>query len=81
MGQMVEDVKLGLEGNGEVHFYGRPGDYPHPIRNFKSHFQLLLSKEIRVIEMEESIFQAKIPSRRTPFHYCRDVDIASSTES
>jgi len=24
-GQMVEDVKLGLEGNGEVHFYGRPG--------------------------------------------------------
>ena len=25
MGQMVEDVKLGLEGNGEVHFYGRPG--------------------------------------------------------
>jgi 2-oxoglutarate ferredoxin oxidoreductase subunit alpha len=25
MGQMVEDVKLALEGNGEVHFYGRPG--------------------------------------------------------
>jgi 2-oxoglutarate/2-oxoacid ferredoxin oxidoreductase subunit alpha len=25
MGQMVEDVKLSLEGNGEVHFYGRPG--------------------------------------------------------
>jgi 2-oxoglutarate/2-oxoacid ferredoxin oxidoreductase subunit alpha len=25
MGQMVEDVKLGLEGGGEVHFYGRPG--------------------------------------------------------
>jgi 2-oxoglutarate ferredoxin oxidoreductase subunit alpha len=24
-GQMVEDVKLALEGNGEVHFYGRPG--------------------------------------------------------
>jgi 2-oxoglutarate ferredoxin oxidoreductase subunit alpha len=22
---MVEDVKLALEGNGEVHFYGRPG--------------------------------------------------------
>jgi 2-oxoglutarate ferredoxin oxidoreductase subunit alpha len=25
MGQMVEDVKLALDGNGEVHFYGRPG--------------------------------------------------------
>lgn len=25
MGQMVEDVKLALEGNGAVHFYGRPG--------------------------------------------------------
>jgi 2-oxoglutarate ferredoxin oxidoreductase subunit alpha len=25
MGQMLEDVKLALEGGGEVHFYGRPG--------------------------------------------------------
>ena len=25
MGQMVEDVRLALEGAGEVHFYGRPG--------------------------------------------------------
>jgi len=25
MGQMIEDVKLALEGNAEVHFYGRPG--------------------------------------------------------
>lgn len=25
MGQMIEDVKLSLEGMGEVHFYGRPG--------------------------------------------------------
>ena len=25
MGQMMEDVKLALEGAGEVHFYGRPG--------------------------------------------------------
>ncbi|HUU80015.1 MAG TPA: 3-methyl-2-oxobutanoate dehydrogenase subunit beta, partial [Acidobacteriota bacterium] len=24
-GQMVEDVKLSLEGRGNVHFYGRPG--------------------------------------------------------
>jgi len=25
MGQMVEDVRLALDGGGEVHFYGRPG--------------------------------------------------------
>jgi 2-oxoglutarate ferredoxin oxidoreductase subunit alpha len=25
MGQMLEDVKLSLEGSGEIHFYGRPG--------------------------------------------------------
>jgi 2-oxoglutarate ferredoxin oxidoreductase subunit alpha len=25
MGQMLEDVKLALEGTGEIHFYGRPG--------------------------------------------------------
>ncbi len=25
MGQMVEDVRLALEGAAEVHFYGRPG--------------------------------------------------------
>jgi 2-oxoglutarate ferredoxin oxidoreductase subunit alpha len=25
MGQMVEDVKLSLEGSAEIHFYGRPG--------------------------------------------------------
>jgi len=25
MGQMVEDVRLALDGSGEVHFYGRPG--------------------------------------------------------
>jgi 2-oxoglutarate ferredoxin oxidoreductase subunit alpha len=25
MGQMLEDVKLALEGSGEIHFYGRPG--------------------------------------------------------
>jgi 2-oxoglutarate ferredoxin oxidoreductase subunit alpha len=25
MGQMLEDVKLALEGAGEIHFYGRPG--------------------------------------------------------
>ncbi len=32
MGQMVEDVRLALEGAGEVHFYGRPGGIvPTPI--------------------------------------------------
>ena len=25
MGQMLEDVRLAIEGNGDVHFYGRPG--------------------------------------------------------
>jgi 2-oxoglutarate ferredoxin oxidoreductase subunit alpha len=25
MGQMVEDVKLSIEGRSDVHFYGRPG--------------------------------------------------------
>jgi len=25
MGQMVEDVKLAVDGGVEVHFYGRPG--------------------------------------------------------
>jgi 2-oxoglutarate ferredoxin oxidoreductase subunit alpha len=25
MGQMVEDVRLAVEGGAEVHFYGRPG--------------------------------------------------------
>ncbi len=24
-GQMVEDVRLALEGRGKIHFYGRPG--------------------------------------------------------
>ena len=33
-GQMLEDVKLSLNGNGDVHFYGRPGGIistPHEI--------------------------------------------------
>ena len=25
MGQMIEDVKLSLEGRGDISFYGRPG--------------------------------------------------------
>ena len=31
-GQMIEDVKLALEGKGHVHFYGRPGGViPTPV--------------------------------------------------
>jgi 2-oxoglutarate ferredoxin oxidoreductase subunit alpha len=30
-GQMIDDVKLALEGSGHVHFYGRPGSMvPNP---------------------------------------------------
>ncbi len=35
-GQMVEDVRLSLEGKGRVHFYGRPGGViPTPIELFR----------------------------------------------
>lgn len=35
-GQMVEDVKLALEGQGKVHFYGRPGGViPTPIEIYR----------------------------------------------
>jgi len=35
-GQMVEDVKLALEGRGHIHFYGRPGGViPTPIELFR----------------------------------------------
>ena len=35
-GQMVEDVRLALEGKGRVHFYGRPGGViPTPIELFR----------------------------------------------
>ena len=31
-GQMVEDVRLALEGRGHIHFYGRPGGVvPMPV--------------------------------------------------
>jgi 2-oxoglutarate/2-oxoacid ferredoxin oxidoreductase subunit alpha len=36
MGQMLEDVKLTLEGKGHVHFYGRPGGViPTPVELFR----------------------------------------------
>ena len=35
-GQMVEDVKLSLEGKGHIHFYGRPGGViPTPIELYR----------------------------------------------
>ena len=35
-GQMVEDVRLALEGKGHVHFYGRPGGViPMPIELYR----------------------------------------------
>jgi 2-oxoglutarate ferredoxin oxidoreductase subunit alpha len=36
MGQMIEDVQLALEGNGEISFYGRPGGViPTPSEVFR----------------------------------------------
>jgi 2-oxoglutarate ferredoxin oxidoreductase subunit alpha len=35
-GQMVEDVRLALEGKGRIHFYGRPGGViPTPVELFR----------------------------------------------
>ena len=35
-GQMVEDVRLALEGQGRVHFYGRPGGVaPMPVELYR----------------------------------------------
>jgi 2-oxoglutarate ferredoxin oxidoreductase subunit alpha len=35
-GQMVEDVRLALEGKGHIHFYGRPGGVlPMPVELFR----------------------------------------------
>jgi 2-oxoglutarate ferredoxin oxidoreductase subunit alpha len=36
-GQMVEDIRLSLEGSGRVHFYGRPGGViPTPVELYRS---------------------------------------------
>lgn len=36
VGQMIEDVRLALEGKGHIHFYGRPGGViPTPIELFR----------------------------------------------
>ncbi|MCP6768791.1 hypothetical protein NL529_28510, partial [Klebsiella pneumoniae] len=35
-GQMIEDVRLALEGKGRIHFYGRPGGVaPMPVELYR----------------------------------------------
>jgi 2-oxoglutarate/2-oxoacid ferredoxin oxidoreductase subunit alpha len=35
-GQMIEDVRLALEGEGRIHFYGRPGGVaPMPVELYR----------------------------------------------
>jgi 2-oxoglutarate ferredoxin oxidoreductase subunit alpha len=35
-GQMIEDVRLSLEGKGNIHFYGRPGGIvPMPVELYR----------------------------------------------
>ena len=50
-GQMVEDVRLALEGSGTIHFYGRPGGVvPTPAelaRSMARHYYQLKRKRKR----------------------------------
>lgn len=51
-GQMVEDVRLALEGKGHVHFYGRPGGVvPMPVELYRiisRHYDQARSNDKRV---------------------------------
>ena len=48
MGQMIEDVKLALEGKGEVSFYGRPGGViPTPSEIFRVISRLYYQKGLK----------------------------------
>jgi 2-oxoglutarate ferredoxin oxidoreductase subunit alpha len=48
MGQMIEDVQLGLEGKGEVSFYGRTGGViPNPSEVFRVISRLCYKKGLR----------------------------------
>ena len=48
MGQMIEDVKLALEGKGEVFFYGRPGGViPTPNEVFRVVSRLYYQKGLK----------------------------------
>lgn len=48
MGQMIEDVKLALEGKGEVFFYGRPGGViPTPSEVFRVASRLCYQKGLK----------------------------------
>jgi 2-oxoglutarate ferredoxin oxidoreductase subunit alpha len=44
-GQMVEDVRLSLEGSGRVHFYGRPGGIISTPQEIASVIREVYSKE------------------------------------
>ena len=55
-GQMVEDVRLALEGKGKIHFYGRPGGVvPTPVELVPQHGPALLSVQKRTARNEKSI--------------------------
>ncbi len=72
-GQMIEDVRLALEGKGQIHFYGRPGGVnSHACGAFQDHLSPLLPS---AGEEEEEIVMKKVYSRPkllkpAHFHYC-----------
>jgi len=48
MGQMIEDVQLGLAGRGDVSFYGRPGGViPDPSEVFRVVQRLYYQKGLK----------------------------------
>ena len=65
MGQMVEDVRLALEGSGEVHFYGRPGGIiPTPLELSRVITSQYYQKRLGVSRKdEEGILKAKLPEK------------------
>ena len=68
MGQMVEDVKLALEGSGRGPFLRKAGrDYSHPPGTFKSDRQPVLSEEIGISDDEKGIFQTQDLLKRRLF--------------
>ena len=72
MGQMVEDVKLALEGTGEVHFYGRPGGIiPTPLELSRVIASQYYQKTTGVTRIGmKKVFSRPKSLKRTAFHYC-----------
>ena len=70
-GQMVEDVKLALEGKGHIHFYGRPGGViPTPVELFR-----IISRHYYQASREKEKGMKKVYTRpkllkEAHFHYC-----------